>query len=760
MPLLLKGTEIKPGINGAMPIPTFLRVAIPSPVHSNFDYLAPAECNPATLAPGMRVRVPFGKTKTIGILVEVVAHSAVDNSRLRAALEILDEQPLLSADLLQLAQWASGYYHYPLGGVFANMLPALLRRGKAPEASNAHRTLRRWRITPQGATITPDSLARAPRQAALMRLLHAHPEGLNSAQFIQHPGDWQSTLRALINKGWVGTEKAGDMENSPQPREQCLTLNPAQQEAVTAACNALGNFQAFLLDGVTGSGKTEVYLQIIEQTLARGLQALVLVPEIGLTPQLIERFQRRFNLPLAVLHSGMSDRERLSAWVMARGGQASIIIGTRSAVFTPLKNPGVIIIDEEHDTSFKQQDGFRYSARDVAVMRAHQANIPVILGSATPSLESLHNVNSGRYHSLKLPERAGSALHPSIETLDVRHQPMDDNLSQPLLTLMARHLAQDNQVLLFLNRRGYAPTLLCHDCGWVAECRRCDAHLTLHQGTRLLQCHHCGAQRALDKYCPACKSADLRALGYGTERIEHALKNKFPGALITRIDRDSTRLKGALQTLLDGVHSGASQILLGTQMLAKGHHFPDVTLVGILDTDQGLFSADFRASERMAQLILQVAGRAGRAEKPGQVVLQTHHPDHPLLQLLLTQGYHRFADAALAERREVGLPPYSSLALLRAEASHRDHPQQFLNQAREAAQAFIQPLNGAGVELLGPVPAPMEKRAGHYRAHLLIQATRRSDLHQLLDAWLPGLKKIPGQGKVRWALDVDPTEMV
>ncbi len=747
----------------------FLRVAIPSPLDSNFDYLAPPGCNRASLAPGMRVRVPFGKTKIIGILVEVVTHSAVESGRLKNALEILDDESLLSAELLQLAHWASGYYHYPLGMVFTSMLPTLLRSGKAPRMSGLPgEILRRWRLTEQGTTTSLNSLTRAPRQAAVMGLLHAHPKGLSSTQFMEQPGDWQGALRALINKGWVQIEETVDTTaytghtHKPDAAscEQRLMLNPPQQEAVTAAGNALGNFQAFLLDGVTGSGKTEVYLQIIEQTLARGLQALVLVPEIGLTPQLIERFQRRFNLPLAVLHSGMSDRERLSSWMMARSGQTPIIIGTRSAVFTSMQCLGVIIIDEEHDTSFKQQDGFRYSARDVAVMRAHQANVPVILGSATPSLESLHNVNSGRYHSLKLPERAGTAMGPSIETLDVRHQPMDDNLSQPLLTLIARHLAQNNQVLLFLNRRGYAPTLLCHDCGWVAECRRCDAHLTLHQGLyergRLLQCHHCGTQRLLDKHCPACKSTDLRGLGYGTERIEHALKNRFPETLITRIDRDSTRLKGALKTLLEGVHSGASQILLGTQMLAKGHHFPDVTLVGILDTDQGLFSADFRASERMAQLILQVAGRAGRAEKPGQVVLQTHHPDHPLLQLLLTQGYHRFVEAALAERREVGLPPYSTLALLRAEASHRDHPQQFLNQARDSAQA----LNVAGVELLGPVPAPMEKRAGHYRAHLLIQATRRSDLHQLLNAWLPSLKKIPGQRKVRWALDVDPTEMV
>ena len=737
-----------------------LRIAVPSPLHCCFDYLPPAEYKLATLTPGIRVRVPFGKTKTIGILVEVVTHTVVESSRLKAALEILDEQPLLSASLVQLAQWASGYYHYPLGEVFASMLPTLLRSGKTPEI----KSLRRWVLTSQSAAIALETLTRAPRQAALMRLLISHPDGLSSAQLSQHTDNWQGTLRALVNKGWVKSEKSGNEtqgvelanQTNTAPREQCLILNTPQQEAVTAVCNSLGNFQAFLLDGVTGSGKTEVYLQIIEKVLTRDLQVLVLVPEIGLTPQLIERFQRRFNLPLAILHSGMSDRERLSAWVMSRGGQAPIIIGTRSAVFTPMHSPGLIIIDEEHDTSFKQQDGFRYSARDVAVMRAHQANVPIILGSATPSLESLHNVNRGRYQSLKLPERAGGAVRPSIETLDVRHQPMDDNLSQPLLTLITRHLAQQNQVLLFLNRRGYAPTLLCHDCGWVAECRRCDAHLTLHHGSFLLQCHHCGTQRPLDKYCPTCKSTDLRALGHGTERIEQALKIKFPDTLITRIDRDSTRRKGSLQTMLDSVHSGASQILLGTQMLAKGHHFPDVTLVGILDTDQGLFSADFRASERMAQLILQVAGRAGRAEKPGQVVLQTHHPDHPLLQLLLTQGYHRFADAALEERRDAGLPPYSTLALLRAEASHRDHPQQFLNQARDTAQAF----NVAGVDLLGPVPAPMEKRAGHYRAHLLIQATRRGNLHHLLDVWLPGLAKIPGQRKVRWALDVDPTEMI
>ncbi|MDX1253209.1 MAG: primosomal protein N' [Gammaproteobacteria bacterium] len=672
-----------------MPKPRLiLRIAVPSPLYRSFDYLPPPDGDPTALAAGMRVRVPFGRTQTIGLLLDVDTDSRIEGERLKAALEVLDEQPVLPTDTLRLLHWASGYYHHPAGEVFSAALPVLLRQGRA---------------------------ARMGKRA----------------------------------KG------QGNMESQGQSPDSRPLLNVSQHEAVTAVCGALGGFHAFLLDGVTGSGKTEVYLHIIERVLEQGLQALVLAPEIGLTPQLVARFQRRFGVPLAVLHSGLTDRERLDAWLMARDGQAPIVIGTRSAVFTPLKRPGVIIVDEEHDLSFKQQEGFRYSARDVAVMRAQQANLPVMLGSATPSLESLHNAEAGRYQRLHLPERAGSALHPLIEVLDVRGQPMQDSLSQPLLDLAGRHLADHNQVLLFLNRRGYAPTLLCHDCGWVAECRRCDAHLTLHQGSRLLVCHHCGTQRPIDRHCPKCNGADLRALGHGTERIEQALAQRFPGINMARIDRDTTRRKGALENLLEGIHAGEHQLLIGTQMLTKGHHFPDVTLVGILDADQGLFSADFRGAERMAQLITQVAGRAGRADKPGQVVIQTHHPDHPLLHLLVTQGYHRFAQAALEERREAGLPPYSALALLRAEATGRDLPQAFLTQASEAAEQ----LDCKGVDLLGPVPAPMEKRAGRYRAHLLLQASRRGDLHRLLDAWVPRLEKLPLARKVRWAVDVDPMEM-
>jgi len=531
-------------------------------------------------------------------------------------------------------------------------------------------------------------------------------------------------------------------------------LNAEQQAALDALQASLGTFGVSLLDGVTGSGKTEVYLGLIDAVLARGEQALVLVPEIGLTPQLLARFRARFAVPIAVLHSGLSDRERLDAWLAAREGEACIVIGTRSAVFTPLARPGVIILDEEHDASFKQQEGFRYSARDVAVKRGQLEGIPVLLGSATPSLETLHNARQGRYAHHRLSERAGIAEPPQVAVLDVRAQPMNHGLSMALVNAVRRHLEADGQVLLFLNRRGYAPTLLCHECGWVATCRRCDAHMTLFAGQRRLRCHHCGAERPADPACPACGSEALRPLGAGTERLEEALQGLFPDTGIARIDRDTTRRKGAMQAMLDEVHAGRARILVGTQMLAKGHHFPEVTLVGLIDIDQGLFSADFRATERMAQLITQVAGRAGRAERPGQVLIQTHHPEHPLLQRLLAEGYAAFAQAALEERRQANLPPYSYLALLRAEAADPSLPLAFLQHARELAEG----LGARGVQL-GPIPAPMERRAGRVRAQLLLQAAQRGALHRLLAPWLLQLEGDKLGRKVRWSLDVDPQEM-
>lgn len=528
----------------------------------------------------------------------------------------------------------------------------------------------------------------------------------------------------------------------------------ADQARAGAAINATAGFRCFLLDGVTGSGKTEVYLRCVQERLNAGQQSLVLVPEIGLTPQLVERFRRRFPVPLAVLHSGLADGERLRAWTAARDGTARIVIGTRSAIFTPLRHPGLLVVDEEHDASYKQQDGFRYSARDLAVWRARELGVPLVLGSATPALESVENAQSGRYERLVLAERAGSAGQPTAHLIDMRtHQPRD-GLTQPLLAAIRRHLAADGQVLIFLNRRGYAPTLVCIGCGTVISCTRCDARMVLHQQRGRVTCHHCGSERAVPEDCPACH-ADLRAVGQGTERLEQALAREFPDQVMERIDRDTTRRRGEIERRLERVHSLEARLLLGTQMLTKGHDFPGVTLVGIVDVDQGLFGTDFRSAERLAQTFIQVAGRAGRADRPGEVYLQTLFPDHPLLRVLLADGYGAFATMALAERQQAGWPPWSSLALVRAEATERPLVFSFLEAAAALARTALPP----GLRVLGPAPAPMERRSGRYRGQLLLQADARRVLQRFLPDFRAALSALPAQRRVRWSVDVDPSEL-
>lgn len=727
--------------------PRILRVAVPSPVYQSFDYLAPLP--PLPLCPGMRVQVPFGRGHRIGIVLELCDDSPIAPESLRPVLKILDAEPVLPVDMMVFMHWAQRYYHYPPGEVFASALPVLLRQGHPAERQRDYV----WRITAAGQQVLAQGQPkRAPRQRTLLTRLAQHPRGVAAEQMRQILPEWTSCARALAQRGWI--EQVIGTVNVPRSLAPAPRLTQAQEQAIAAVCDALGQFAAFLLDGVTGSGKTEVYLRILEAVLAQGQQALVLVPEIGLTPQLLARFENRLPSSLAVSHSSLTQQERLQAWLMAKQGSASVLIGTRSAIFTPVQNLGVIIVDEEHDSSFKQQDGFRYQARDLALVRARQANIPVLLGSATPSLESLLNVNRGRYQRLRLPERVGSAVEPVVELLDVRCRPMMEGLSEALLARMRGHLARDEQVLLFLNRRGFAPTLICHECGWLSQCHRCDARMTLHLQYRKLICHHCGVERAVDAACPVCGSIDLRPLGQGTERIERYLLEAFPGVGIARLDRDSTRRKGSLHKLLGAIQQGERRILVGTQMLAKGHHFPNVTLVAIVDADQGLFGADFRASERMAQLITQVAGRAGRAEKPGAVLIQTHHPDHPLLQTLVTQGYAAFAAAALSERSEARLPPFTYQALLRADALQAEPPNAFLKAARELAEGL-----NYEVDVMGPVPAPMERRAGRYRAQLLVQAQKRQLLHDFLTEWTTLLPRLKTVRQVRWSLDVDPADL-
>ncbi|MDR3491129.1 MAG: primosomal protein N' [Gammaproteobacteria bacterium] len=729
--------------------PTILRIAVPTPLRRSFDYLAPTGCDLTRLQPGMRVRIPFHNRQMVGILLEVCDQSEFAVHKLKQAVEIIDDYPVVSADVMQLCLWAAEYYHHPLGDVLETALPTLLRQGKPLALSQETY----WTVTPEALALDFTSLNRSPRQQELLSWLIQHPEGVSKRQIKER--DIPSTMmNTLCKKGWATKISKDDiLIPSLEIPEPALTLNAAQQHAVTVI-NAAENFHVFLLDGVTGSGKTEVYLQAISAVLAKGKQVLVLVPEIGLTPQTLERFRKRFSVPVVALHSGLTDKERLNAFLNTQYDHAKIIIGTRSAIFSPFKNLGLIIVDEEHDLSFKQHDGFRYHARDLAIMRAQSNNISIVLGSATPSLETLCRTQQGRYQHLRLPERAGDANIPVFSVLDIRKQHLEEGISQSLLSAMKTHLDKGDQVMLFLNRRGFAPVFMCHSCGWMAKCQRCDSRLTYHSEPSRLHCHHCDSRRSIPKKCDACGENDLQIIGLGTERLEQALQKHFPNFSIARIDRDSTQRKGSMENLLEKIQSGEHQILIGTQMLAKGHHFPNVTLVGIIDTDGGFFSSDFRALERMGQLILQVAGRAGRVSKPGTVVLQTHHPDHPLLHQLLRESYHFFATTLLQERAQALLPPYAFLALFRAEAHDAEQAHQFLQHIKKITDTFAEKMS-----IWGPVAAPMAKRSGRYRMQLLFQADQRPLLQRYLKKLLPEIEKIPSKHQVRWSLDVDPLEM-
>ncbi|MED5608691.1 primosomal protein N' [Pseudomonas sp. JH-2] len=738
-----------------MPSPSILRLALPSPLRRLFDYLPPRGVDPRHLQPGVRLRVPFGRREIVGVLVELADTSEVPEDKLRPALAVLDREPPMPAHLLELCRWTAQYYQHSLGDTLSWALPNLLRQGEPAEA----RVQRFWLAAP-GARLDDPRLARAPRQRQALQTLQQHPHGVLHELLGQLDIN-KDSLDLLVEKGLATQESRRHVpaeHHGGWLAQAELPLNAEQRAACEAVRAGFGAFHSYLLAGVTGSGKTEVYLQLIHQVLEAGKQALVLIPEINLGPQTLSRFERRFNARIALLHSALTDRERLDAWLAARDGEADIVIGTRSALFTPLKNPGLIIIDEEHDASYKQQEGLRYHARDLALVRARLEKVPILLGSATPSLESLHNAASGRYGLLRLTQRAGGAQAPKFQRLDVKSLPLDAGLSMPLQRAIGETLGAGQQVLVYLNRRGFAPTLLCHDCGWISQCPRCDARMTLHQGSGELRCHHCDHRERPPRQCPKCNQLDLRPVGAGTERAEERLRILFPDYPVLRIDRDSTSRKHAMRDLFATINKGEPCILVGTQMLAKGHHFPRVTLVAILDADGGLFSADFRASERMAQQIVQVAGRAGRAEEPGRVLIQTHLADHPLLVQLTEQGYFAFADQALAERRAAGLPPFCHLALLRAEAHKPGQAEGFLEEACAEAER-LQAQLGSEVELLGPVPAPMERRAGRFRAQLLLMSSARVPLHRLLSCWLPILETMPGGRQVRWSLDVDPIDL-
>ena len=725
-----------------------LQVALDTPLRRVFDYLPPAQGSAqAVPRPGVRVLVPFGRQRLIGILVGIVAKSTLPLPKLKAAHELLDEQPVFDPVTFELLRWAADYYHHPIGEVYAAALPVSLRKG-LPAAAR----IEYFSLTDQGREeLERPSSKRAPQQRALLSWLADRAQATADEVVEAFP---LKLLKNLAARGWIAARPEAPARIPTQMHPGELALTGAQAQAVETILATLPNFNAHLLYGVTGSGKTEVYLRVIAAAIAAGGQALVLVPEIALTPQLVERFRRRFSAGVAVVHSALTDSERRDAWRAAHGGQARIIIGTRSAVFTSLPRLSLIVVDEEHDASYKQHEGFRYSARDLAVMRARSADVPVILGSATPSLETLENAASGRYLKHLLPQRPGAAQPPRMSLIDLRRHAAEQGISTPAMQAIDQHLKAGGQVIVFLNRRGYAPSLFCNSCGWVAPCAHCDARMTLHRRAQQLRCHHCGAQAPVPAICGSCGQA-LLPVGQGTERVEETLARYFPEAPLARLDRDSATARGSIQTVLDRVHSGEARILVGTQMLTKGHHFPDVTLVVILDADQGLFASDFRATERLAQTITQVAGRAGRETRAGEVLIQTEFPEHPLLNRLINEGYESFAVSALEERREAAWPPFSRLALLRAEAKDSTALDAFLRAAAASGHA----LGEGAVEILGPAAALIARRADHFRAHLLIETAVRSTLQRFLGLWLPKIDELPRPTGLRWSIDVDPLEV-
>ncbi|MEM1153248.1 MAG: primosomal protein N' [Pseudomonadota bacterium] len=728
-----------------------LRLAIRSPLRRLFDYLPPADMSDEhvlRLKPGQRLRVSFGTRSLIGYLVCVAETSELPETKLKRALTLVDEEPLVPATLVELCVWAVDYYQYPPGEVFSAAFPKTMREGRA----NKPQGLSAWSLTDRGLGLPEGALSRSPKQSKALDMLRCE-EAISNPELIER-GISQSIMRELEKKGLVKkclmALPVPDFTPSP-------ALEPTSEQAsvLRALIAHSKGFSCHLLQGVTGSGKTEVYLQLIANCLQRNKQALVLIPEIGLTPQTLTRFKSRFAANIVVVHSGLTDRERYLAWDAARVGSAHIVIGTRSAIFTPLKALGVIIVDEEHDSSYKQQDGFRYSARDMAVKRGQIENAQVLLGSATPSLESLYNASRGRYSLHRLTRRPGGSQPPNISVIDIRRSELQAGMSEGLIAAINETLSRGQQVLVFLNRRGFAPTLQCHSCGWIAECQHCDARMTVHQRPASLQCHHCGANATLVHRCPQCHSGDLITHGLGTEQTETYLQQRFPDWPVYRVDSDSMQGKHAMQALNESIAGGKPCILLGTQMLTKGHHFPGVTLVAIIDVDALLFSTDFRGEERMAQLLTQVAGRAGRAQLPGQVLLQTHYPDHPLVKSMLTLDYAEQARHMLDNRLSSGMPPAGQLLIVRTDSEDPLEGERFLIELQRKVRIGM----SDKAQLIGPLPSPMQRRAGKFRHQLIALLASRRDAKALAETMVKEAELGKSSSKLKWSIDVDPMDL-
>jgi primosomal protein N' (replication factor Y) len=724
-----------------------LKVALDVPLDRLFDYLDGG----FSVQIGQRVVVPFGRRNVVGVVIEKSDNSEFALEKLKTIIQVFDDELPIDTSTFSLLKFCADYYQYPFGQALLASLPTRLRQTE-PAVSRKQYL---YSLTPEGMGADPDLI---PARQSVQRKVFAalQQSTLSESALKEISASWRQAIEAFRVQGWVHAEQVlagfkSAMQAAPPP-----PLNDEQQEAVNAVTEAANTFKPFLLHGITGSGKTEVYMQILQQALAdNDGQALVLVPEINLTPQLEARFRNRLpHLPLVSLHSNLGESERLQNWRLAQSGQARIIIGTRLAVFTPIPNLKIVMVDEEHDGSYKQQDSMRYHARDVAMVRAQRSKVPIVMGSATPALETWHNAQSGKYSLLSLHSRAvaQSAL-PNIRCIDTTKQESTNGLTQVLVHAMRERLAKGEQSLLFINRRGYSPVLLCSACHWIAPCMRCSSRLVVHLKQGRLRCHHCGHEQKIVRQCPSCGNADLHPTGHGTQRLEETLKALFPKARIQRVDRDSTSRKEALNHILTAVHDNEIDILIGTQMLAKGHDFPNLTLVGVIDTDSALFSPDFRAAERLFAQLMQVSGRAGRAEKPGEVLMQTAFPSHHLFNALRTQDYPAYAETLLQEREMAQFPPYCYLALIKAESTQYREVEQFLNFAFELSRQLSDQ-----VLTYDPMRAQMEKLKGMERGHILMQATQRGALQKLLAALTPQLRASKLAAKVRWNIDVDPME--
>jgi primosomal protein N' (replication factor Y) (superfamily II helicase) len=740
--------------------PIILNIALDVPLNRTFDYL-----NGDFVARiGSRVVVSFAGRNLVGVIVGIAQKSDYPIEKLKSVSHVFDDV-VFDSQTFNLLQFCANYYHYPLGQALMSALPLRLRQIK-PAVSRK-----------QFAYSLADNadVSQIPARKVLMHrvvmLLQGQPN-MTEAELGFVSTGWRKAIAELERLNMVKAQEVLAIKASMPTSTVVPQLNLEQENAINCVLALTHNFKPWLLFGITGSGKTEIYIQVLQQILnqknAQGVsaQVLVLVPEINLTPQLEARFRNRLSqFPLVTLHSNLSESERLQNWLAASSGTAKIVIGTRLSVFAPMPHLKMIVMDEEHDSSYKQQDGMRYHARDVAMVRAKQLNIPIILGSATPSLETWFNATGApdeanksakkqQYGLLTLTQRAvENAVLPNIFCIDIAKSPTENGLSPLLINALRERLSKGEQSLLFINRRGYAPVLHCNTCQWVAPCTRCSARLVVHLSQKRLKCHHCGHEQKIPLQCPSCGNADLRPIGQATQRLEQTLQALLPAARIARVDRDSMRNKNALTDLLTKVHNQEIDILVGTQMLAKGHDFPNLTLVGVIDTDSALYSPDFRAGERLFAQLMQVAGRAGRAEKAGEVLIQTAFPQHAIFHALRAQDYVRFANECLQERHIMQFPPTSFFALLRAEANNYAQVQQFLNQTINIAR-----LLKSEVMIYDPIRPQMERLKGLERAQLLLQANSRVALQRLLKMWMPQISALPLAAKIRWSLDIDPLE--